>query len=229
MRLAERCGLPGLVAEQVQLTGAKNGGGRRGGAKVTSIVGGDGRRRGQHRRPGRAAARRDGRPVRRGAGPVHAGHVPARVHPRPCPPTRRGAPPVPGRTGRGTPRCCPAPTQVAFVDVDSTHRRVYGYAKQGAGYGRFKGVRTPAPAARHDLAPRIARAGDRRGPAAARARRPTPAAPRGFVAEALATARRGRRAPGLRIAARGLRSSTTPTSIAACRRAGRPLLGHRAA
>jgi hypothetical protein len=39
----------------------------------------------------------------------------------------------------------PGAGEVAFVDVDSTHRRVYGRAKQGAEYGRFKGIRTLHP------------------------------------------------------------------------------------
>lgn len=33
----------------------------------------------------------------------------------------------------------------AFIDVDSTHKRVYGRTKQGAEYGRFKGIRTLHP------------------------------------------------------------------------------------
>lgn len=37
-----------------------------------------------------------------------------------------------------TPRCCPAPTRSAYVDIDDTIRRTYGYAKQGAGYGYSK-------------------------------------------------------------------------------------------
>lgn len=39
----------------------------------------------------------------------------------------------------------PGAGQVAFIDVDSTHRRVFGHAKQGAQIGRFKGVRTLHP------------------------------------------------------------------------------------
>jgi hypothetical protein len=34
---------------------------------------------------------------------------------------------------------------VVFVDVDSTHRQVYGYAKQGAAVGRLKGKKTLHP------------------------------------------------------------------------------------
>ena len=44
-----------------------------------------------------------------------------------------------------TPRCFPAAEEKAFIDVDSTHKRVYGRAKQGAEYGRFKGIRTLHP------------------------------------------------------------------------------------
>ncbi len=47
----------------------------------------------RRRRP--AAARRDERPVRRGACAVDAGHVPALVYPRPQPPTPLGAPGLP--------------------------------------------------------------------------------------------------------------------------------------
>ncbi len=35
--------------------------------------------------------------------------------------------------------------QVAFIDVDSTHKRVFGPAKQGAQIGRFRGIRTLHP------------------------------------------------------------------------------------
>ncbi|MEU9190047.1 hypothetical protein AB0D14_37045 [Streptomyces sp. NPDC048484] len=40
VRLAERCGLPALVAEKVKLSGAKNGAGTAADAKVMSVVGG---------------------------------------------------------------------------------------------------------------------------------------------------------------------------------------------
>lgn len=39
----------------------------------------------------------------------------------------------------------PGADEVAFVDIDPTHKRVYGRAKQGAQIGRFKGVRTLHP------------------------------------------------------------------------------------
>jgi hypothetical protein len=39
----------------------------------------------------------------------------------------------------------PGADQVVFVDVDSTHRQVYGYAKEGAAVGRHKGKKTLHP------------------------------------------------------------------------------------
>ena len=39
----------------------------------------------------------------------------------------------------------PGADQVVFVDLDSTHRQVYGYAKQGAQNGRLKGKKTLHP------------------------------------------------------------------------------------
>lgn len=39
----------------------------------------------------------------------------------------------------------PGGEEVVFVDLDSTHRQVYGYAKQGAAVGRLKGRKTLHP------------------------------------------------------------------------------------
>jgi Transposase DDE domain group 1 len=39
----------------------------------------------------------------------------------------------------------PGADQVVFVDLDSTHRQVYGYAKAGAAVGRLKGKKTLHP------------------------------------------------------------------------------------
>jgi hypothetical protein len=39
----------------------------------------------------------------------------------------------------------PGADQLVYVDVDSTHRQVYGYAKQGAAVGRHKGKKTLHP------------------------------------------------------------------------------------
>src|SRR4051812_2447010 len=39
----------------------------------------------------------------------------------------------------------PGADQAVFVDLDSTHRQVYGYAKEGAAVGRHKGKKTLHP------------------------------------------------------------------------------------
>jgi hypothetical protein len=41
----------------------------------------------------------------------------------------------------------PGADQIAFLDLDSTHRQVYGYSKQGAAVGRLKGKKTLHPLA----------------------------------------------------------------------------------
>ncbi|MCX4399924.1 hypothetical protein OG887_44650 (plasmid) [Streptomyces sp. NBC_00053] len=74
----------------------------------------------------------------------------------------------------------------AFIDVDSTHKRVYGRAKQGGEYGRFKGIRTL-----HPLLATICTPTSRPVIATVRMRRGKAADSRGapkFVSEALATA-----------------------------------------
>jgi hypothetical protein len=81
----------------------------------------------------------------------------------------------------------PGAQEVVFVDLDSTHRQVYGYAKAGAAVGRLKGKKT--------LHPLIATASTpiaRPVMAAIRLRRGKSADVRGaarFLAEALATVR----------------------------------------
>jgi hypothetical protein len=81
----------------------------------------------------------------------------------------------------------PGADQVVFVDVDSTHRQVYGYAKQGAAVGRLKGKKTLHPllaiASTPHARPVVVAARLRRGKAA-----DVRGAPR-FLAEALATVR----------------------------------------
>jgi hypothetical protein len=81
----------------------------------------------------------------------------------------------------------PGAQEVVFVDLDSTHRQVYGYAKQGAQVGRLKGKKT--------LHPLIATASSlisRPVMVAIRLRKGKSADVRGaarFLAEALATVR----------------------------------------
>ncbi|MEE1805303.1 IS1380 family transposase, partial [Streptomyces sp. BE133] len=75
---------------------------------------------------------------------------------------------------------------MAFIDVDSTHKRVYGRAKQGAEYGRFKGIRTL-----HPLIATICTPHSRPVIAAVRMRRGKAGDARGapnFLSEAMATA-----------------------------------------
>jgi hypothetical protein len=146
MRLAERCGLPGLVAQRVKLS-ASNGAGAAADAKVTSIVA---------RMVAGADSIDDLDVLRHGSMPAvfngirasstlgtflrafthgHAFQLHA-VHRRFLGALAAHAPLLPGAD------------QMAFIDVDSTHKRVYGRTRQGAEYGRFKGLRTlhPLPA-----------------------------------------------------------------------------------
>ncbi|MGH3095806.1 MAG: IS1380 family transposase, partial [Streptosporangiales bacterium] len=110
----------------------------------------------------------------------------------------------------------PGAGQVAFVDVDPTHRRVYGHAKQGAQVGRLKGQRTL-----HPILATISTPVARPVIAAARLRKGKAADVRGaasFVAEALATAVQAG-ATGIRIV-RADSKFYTACVVAACRRAG---------
>lgn len=81
----------------------------------------------------------------------------------------------------------PGADEVVFVDIDSTHRQVYGYAKQGAAVGRLKGKKTLHPLIATASTP-IARS----VVVAVRMRRGKAADVRGaarFLAEALTTVR----------------------------------------
>ncbi|MFE5098227.1 IS1380 family transposase [Streptomyces sp. NPDC056638] len=215
LRLAERCGLSRLVAEKVKLTGAKNGAGAAADAKVTSIVGG---------MAAGADSIDDLHVLRHGAMPVvfagarapstlgtflrafthgHALQLHA-VHRRFLAALAAHTPVLPGSD------------KLAFIDVDSTHKRVYGRAKQGAEYGRFKGIRTLHPLLATVCTPQsrpvIATVRMRRGKAA-----DSRGAPK-FVSEALATAVEAG-CTGMRI----LRADSqfyNAGVIAACHRAG---------
>lgn len=215
MRLAERCGLSRLVAEKVKLTGAKNGAGAAADAKVTSIVAG---------MAAGADSIDDLNVLRHGAMPAlfagirapstlgtflrsfthgHALQLHA-VH-------RKFLAELAAHT-----TLLPGSGELAFIDVDSTHKRVYGRTKQGAEYGRFRGIRTLHPLLATICTPRsrpvIAGVRMRRGKAA-----DSRGAPK-FVSEALATAREAG-CTGTRI----LRADSqfyNAGVIAACRRAG---------
>ncbi|PJN36242.1 IS1380 family transposase [Streptomyces sp. CB02959] len=215
MRLAEQCGLPRLVAQEVKLTGARNGAGAAADANVTSIVGG---------MAAGADSIDDLDILRHGAMPAvfTGGRAPSTlgtflrafthgralqlhaVHRRFLAELATCAPLLPGSG------------ETVFIDVDSTHKRVYGRAKQGAEYGRFKGVRTL-----HPLLATLCTPQSRPVIAAVRMRRGKAADSRGapkFVSEALATAREAG-CTGTRI----LRADSqfyNAGVIAACRRAG---------
>ncbi|MFI9631034.1 IS1380 family transposase [Streptomyces sp. NPDC052042] len=215
MRLAERCGLARLTAEKVKLGGAKNGAGAAADAKVTSIVAG----------MAAGADSIDGLDVlRHGAMPVLFDRIRApstlgtflraftHGHALQLHAVQRR---FLGALAAHTP-LLPGAGETAFIDVDSTHKRVYGHTKQGAEYGRFKGIRTL-----HPLLATICTPASRPVIATVRLRRGKAADSRGapkFVSEALATAAEAG-CTGLRI----LRADSqfyNAGVIAACRRAG---------
>jgi hypothetical protein len=215
VRMAERCGLARLVTDKVKLSGAKNGAGAAADAKVTSIVGG---------MVAGADSIDDLDVLRHGAMPAlfagvrapstlgtflrafthgHALQLHA-VHRQFLVSLAAHTPLLPGAGA------------TAFIDVDSTHKRVYGRTKQGAEYGRFKGIRTL-----HPLLATICTPNSRPVIATVRMRRGKAADSRGapkFVSEALATAVEAG-CTGIRV----LRADAqfyNAGVIAACRRAG---------
>ncbi|WP_326812611.1 IS1380 family transposase [Streptomyces scopuliridis] len=215
MRLAERCGLARLTVGKVRLSGAGNGAGAAADAKVTSIVAG---------MAVGADSIDDLDVLRHGAMPTLFGGIRApstlgtflrafthghalqlhAVHRR-----------FLGELAVHTP-LLPGAGQMAFIDVDSTHKRAYGRTKQGAEYGRFKGIRTL-----HPLLATVCTPHSRPVIATVRLRRGKAADSRGapkFVSEALATAREAG-CTGIRI----LRADSqfyNAGVIAACRRTG---------
>jgi hypothetical protein len=215
MGLAERFGLSRLVAGKVRLTGARNGAGASADAKVTSIVAG---------MVAGADSIDDLDVVRHGAMPSVFGGIRApstlgsflrafthghalqlhAVHRKFLAGLAAHTPLLPGAS------------QKAFIDVDSTHKRVYGRSKQGAEYGRFKGIRTL-----HPLLATVCTPTSRPVIAAVRMRRGKAADSRGapkFAGEALATAAEAG-CTGVRI----LRADSqfyNAGVIAACRRSG---------
>lgn len=142
--LAEQVGLPGLVAEHVSITGAANSAGANPAAKVMSLLAG---------MVAGADSIEDVDRLR------HAGNTVVFDRIR-APSTlgtflrafthghvqqlntvlRRALIALAGRVP-----LLPGSDEVVFVDIDSTHRRVYGYAKQGAAVGRLKGKKTLHP------------------------------------------------------------------------------------
>jgi hypothetical protein len=195
--LAEQIGLPELVAEHVAITGAANGAGANPAAKVMSLLAGmvagadsiedmdrlrhtgNGVVFDQIRAPSTLGT------FLRALTHGHVQQLNAVLRQSLIALAER-APLLPGAE------------EVVFVDLDSTHRQVYGYAKQGAAVGRLTGKKT--------LHPLIATASSpiaRPVVVAVRMRRGKAADVRGaarFLAEALTTVRA--LAPSARIVVR---------------------------
>ncbi|MEV7770693.1 IS1380 family transposase [Kitasatospora sp. NPDC086791] len=216
VRLAERTGLPGMVAERLRIDGVGNSGGANPGAKAMTLVAAmcagadsiDDVNRLRHgatdrlftgvRAPStlgtflRSFTHGHNRQLHR----VHRDFLASLT--------------------RTAPLLLPGAGQVAFIDIDPTHRRVYGRAKQGAEIGRFKGVRTL-----HPVLATISTPLARPVIAAVRLRRGKAADARGagpFTAEALAIAADAG-CTGIRIV-RADSQFYNADVVAACRRAG---------
>lgn len=137
IRLAERCGLPALVAEKVKLTGAKNGAGTAAAAKTMSIVGGMAagadsiddldvlRHGGLARLFGGVRAPSTLGTYLRAFTWGHVRQLESAVRAFTCN--------LAAHTG-----LVPTGDEVAFVDIDSKVKQVYGPAKQGASFGYTK-------------------------------------------------------------------------------------------
>lgn len=110
----------------------------------------------------------------------------------------------------------PGAGQLMFIDIDPTHRRVYGRAKQGAEHGRLKGQRTL-----HPIVATLSTPLARPVIGAVRLRRGKAADVRGaqsFVAQALAIAK-GAGGTGIRMVRADSKFYTADVA-AACHRAG---------
>jgi Transposase DDE domain group 1 len=144
--LAEAVGLPELVADRLKIKGAGNAAGANPSAKVMTVVAG---------MAAGADSISDLDRLRLGAMNVLFEGIRApstsgtflrsftHGHVRQLESVHRQ---VLTRLAAVTP-LLPGADQLAFLDLDSTHRQVYGYAKQGAAVGRLKGKKTLHPVA----------------------------------------------------------------------------------
>jgi hypothetical protein len=142
--LAEQVGLPELVAAHVAVTGAANGAGANPVAKVRSLLAG---------MVAGADSIEDVDRLRHAGNQVVFGEIRApstlgtflraftHGHVQQLNVVLRQA--LIALAGRVS--LLPGADEVVFVDLDSTHRQVYGYAKQGAAVGRLKGTKTLHP------------------------------------------------------------------------------------
>lgn len=144
MALAERVGLPGLVAEHVAISGAANSAGANPAAKVMTLLAG--------MVAGADSIEDIDRLRHAGNGVVFTEiRAPSTVgtflrafthgHVQQLNAVLRKA--LIALAVRVS--LLPGADEVVFVDLDSTHRQVYGYAKQGAAVGRLKGRKTLHP------------------------------------------------------------------------------------
>lgn len=215
VRLAERCGLAELVNRWVRIRGAANSGGANPAAKVLSLVaamtaGADSIDDIDRLRHGGTGLLFDGVRAPSTAGTflrafthghnrqLHAVHRAFLV-----------------RLAE-TVDLLPDAGRLTLVDIDPSHVRVYGRAKQGAEYGRMRGVRTLHPMlstiSTPGSAPVIGPVRLRRGKAA------DVRGARSFVAEAITTARQAGATGAI-----GVRADSkfyTADVVAACRRGG---------
>lgn len=142
--LAEQVELPGLVSEHVAIVGAGNSAGANPAAKVMSLVAGmvagadsiDDVDRLRHAGNGRLFEQvRAPSTLGTFLRAFTHGHV-QQLNVV----LRESLVALAGRVA-----LLPGADQVVFVDLDSTHRQVYGYAKEGAAVGRHKGKKTLHP------------------------------------------------------------------------------------
>ncbi|WP_181442568.1 IS1380 family transposase [Streptomyces tateyamensis] len=215
VRLAEHVGLPALVEDRLRIEGTDNSAGANPAAKVMTLVAA---------MCAGADSIDDTDRLRHGAmGRLFGGvRAPSTLgtflrafthgHNRQLHSVHRD---FLARLARTTP-LLPGVDRVAFVDVDPTHRRVYGRSKQGAEVGRFKGVRTL-----HPILATLSTPLARPVIAAVRLRRGKAADARGagpFTGEALAAARQAG-ATGA-VVVRADSQFYNADVVAACRRAG---------
>ena len=142
--LAEQIGLPDLVAEHVSIVDAANSAGANPAAKVMSLLAG--------MVAGADSIEDVDRLRHAGNGLVFAGtrapstlgtFLRAFTHGHVQQLNRVLRESLVDLVGRVN--LLPGADQVVFVDLDSAHRQVYGYAKQGAAVGRHKGKKTLHP------------------------------------------------------------------------------------
>jgi hypothetical protein len=185
IRLAERCGLPALVGGRLHLPATANGVGAFPAAKVMALVAGmaagadsiDDMNRLRHGAMGRLfAGVRAPSTLGSFLRVFTHGHV-KQLHAV----ARRLLPQLAAHTP-----LLPGAASVAYLDIDDTIRRTYGYTKQGAGYGysKVKGLNALLAVLSTPLAAPVI--------AATRLRKGATGSVRGassFVTEALRTAR----------------------------------------